>query len=122
MKSLDDMVNISKQKLLDYIEHEEIAFQFCDGLLNIVHPNGNYGEEDLKQNTLCEFEEVKRSITECNSIKVVGKEDIISETDELGLNEFAEWAIETDLLILVDDYLLLCLPDPDTRNVIFETA
>ena len=44
------MANISSNKLLEYIEHEEIAFQFGygDGLLCITHPNGDYGDEDLK--------------------------------------------------------------------------
>ena len=38
------------------------------------------------------------------------------------VNEFADWSKDTDLLILVDEGLLLCLPDPDTRNVIFDAA
>jgi len=38
---------ISRKKLLNYIEHEEIAFLFGDGLMCITHPDGDYSDEDL---------------------------------------------------------------------------
>lgn len=113
---------ISRQKLLDYIEHEEIAFQFGDGLMCITHPNGDYGDDDLAQTMADDIEEMKIFIAESRSLNVVHEKDVVSENDELGFNEFADWSKETDLLILVDDGLLLCLPDPETRNVIFDAA
>ncbi len=117
-----NMKTISRQKLLDYIEHEEIAFQFGDGLMCITHPNGDYGDDDLAQSMADDIEEMKKFIAESRSLSVVHEKDIVSENDELGFNEFADWSKETDLLILVDDGLLLCLPDPETRNVIFYAA
>ncbi len=117
-----NMKTISRQKLLDYIEHEEIAFQFGDGLMCITHPNGDYGDDDLAQSMADDIEEMKKFIAESRSLSVVHEKDIVSENDELGFNEFADWSKETDLLILVDDGLLLCLPDPETRNVIFDAA
>jgi hypothetical protein len=113
---------ISRNKLLDYIEHEEIAFQFGDGLMCITHPDENYGDDDLAQSMANDIKEMKKLIADSHSISVVCKEDVASENDELGFNEFADWSKETDLLILVDDGLLLCLPDPDTRDVIFDAA
>ena len=116
------MKQISRKKLLEYIEHEEIAFQFGDGLMCITHPDGDYGDDDLAQSMANDIEEMKKFIAESHGINVVCKEDVASENDELGFNEFADWSKDTDLLILVDDSLLLCLPDPDTRNVIFDAA
>ena len=118
----ESMKQIYRKKLLDYIEQEEIAFQFGDGLMCITHPDGDYGDEELAQSMANDIEEMKKFIADSHSISVVCKEDIASENDELGFNEFADWSKDTDLLILVDDGLLLCLPDPDTRDVIFDAA
>ena len=116
------MKTISRKKLLDYIEHEEIAFQFGDGLMCITHPDGNYGDDDLAQSMADDIKEMRKYIADSRSINVVHEEDVVSENDELGFNEFADWSKETDLLILVDDGLLLCLPDLNTCDVIFEAA
>lgn len=116
------MKQISQNKLLDYIEHEEIAFQFGDGLMCITHPDGDYGDEDLAQSMANDIEEMKNLIANSRSISVVCKEDVTSENDEFGFNEFADWSKETDLLIIVDEGLLLCLPNPYTRDVIFDAA
>lgn len=116
------MKTISRKKLLDYIEHEEIAFQFGDGLLCITHPYGDYGDDDLAQSIANDVEEMKKFIAGSRSIKIVHVEDVVSENDELGFNGFADWSKDTDLLILVDKGLLLCLPDPDTRDAIFDAT
>lgn len=116
------MKTISRKKLLDYIEHEEIAFQFGDGLMCITHPGGDYGDDDLAQSMANDIEEMKKLISDSHSINVVRKEDVAYENDDLGFNEFADWSKDTDLLILVDNCLLLCLPDPDTRDVIYDAA
>ena len=113
---------ISQKKLLNYIEHEEIAFQFGDGLICITHPHGDYGDDDLALSMAKDIEEIKKFIADSRDISVVQEKDIVSENDELGFNEFADWAKNTDLLILVDKSLLLCLPDPDTRDIIFDAA
>lgn len=102
---------ISRKKLLDYIEHEEIAFLFGDGLMCITHPDGDYGDDDLALSMAKDIEETKKFIVDSCIISAVSKEDIISENDELGFNEFADWSKDTDLLILIDKSLLLCLPD-----------
>ena len=118
----EKMKTISRNKLLDYIEHEEIAFQFGDGLMCITHPDGDYGDDDLAQSMADDIEEMRKYIADSQSINVVHEKDVVSENDELGFNEFADWSKDTDLLILVDNGLLLCLPDSDTRDVFFEAA
>ncbi len=116
------MKSISRKKILEYIDHEEIAFQFGDGLMGITHPDGDYSDDDFAQSMAKDIEEMKKFISDSLSIDAVCKEDIVSENDEFGFNEFAEWSKDTDLLILVDRGLLLCLPVTDTRNIIFEIA
>ena len=114
------MKTISKNKLLNYIEHEQIAFQFGDGLLSITNPEENYSDDDFGKSIADDFDKMKEFIIKSNSITAVHKEDVVSKDDKLGFNEFANWATAKDLLILVDEYLLLCLPNLDTRNVVFE--
>ena len=41
------MKTISKKKLIEYIKCEEIAFQFCDGLMCITHPNESHIDDVL---------------------------------------------------------------------------
>lgn len=116
------MKTISRNILLDYIGHEEIAFQFGDGLMCITRLDGDYGDDDLTQSMAEDILEMRKYIANSRSINVVNENDVISENDELGFNKFAEWSKDTDLLILVDKGPLLCLPDPVTRDVIFEAA
>lgn len=118
----DSQKTISRKKLLEYIEHEEIAFQFGDGLMCITHPDGDYSDDDLALSMAKDIKNMKQFIADSRDISVVHEKDIVSENDELGFNEFADWSKDTDLLILVDKSLLLCLPDPDTRDVVFDAA
>lgn len=118
----DSQKTISRKKLLEYIEHEEIAFQFGDGLMCITHPDGDYSDDDLALSMAKNIKNMKQFIADSRDISVVHEKDIVSENDELGFNEFADWSKDTDLLILVDKSLLLCLPDPDTRDVVFDAA
>ena len=91
-------------------------------MVNVITTAAELGYLSIPENTLIEPEEMKKFIADSHNISVVRKEEVASENDELGFNEFADWSKETDLLILVDEGLLLCLPDPDTRNVIFDAA
>lgn len=118
----DSQKTISRKKLLEYIEHEEIAFQFGDGLMCITHPDGDYSDDDLALSMAKDIKNMKQFIADSRDISVVHEKDIVSENDELGFNEFADWSKDTDLLILVDKSLLFCLPDPDTRDVVFDAA
>lgn len=65
--------------MLDHIEHEEIAFQFGDGLMCITHPDGDYVGDDLAQSMAKDIEEMRKYIADGRSIIVVHKEDVVSE-------------------------------------------
>lgn len=112
------MKTISKKKLLEYIKCEEIAFQFIDGLLCITHPNESHIDDVLVD----DIEEMKKFLINSHNFDIVQKQDVITKDDKLGFNEFANWTIDEDLLILVDEELILCLPDIDTRKIIFNAA
>lgn len=112
------MKTISKKILLEYIECEEIAFQFSDGLLCITHPNASLLDDVLAD----DIEEMKKFLINSHKFTIVQKQDVITKDDKLGFNKFANWTIDEDLLILVDEELLLCLPDIDIRKIIFNAA
>ena len=69
-----------------------------------------------------DIEEMKMFLINSHNFTIVQKQDIITKDDKLGFNEFVNWTIDEDLLILVDEELLLCLPDIDTRKIIFNAA
>ena len=108
---------ISRQALLAYIEKKQIAFQFSDGLMVFTQPDTNeYDEYDKK-----EVAEMKQWIEQSQNLKVVKPGDVIGyESNDIGFNDFAKWSQPKDLLILVDDSLLLCLPNYENYNEIFE--
>lgn len=115
---MNKIEKISREALLDYMSHEQVAFQFSDGLINFTHPDCNYVEEDFEREASDEmFEYVK----EGKSFKIVTPLDVISRDNELGFNEFAEWSLAKDLLIQVDKNLLLCLPNYSNYHEVFYT-
>ncbi len=93
----------SRATLLDLIDHEEIAFQFGDGLLTFT--NQSFDE------VLEEIAEMKKFISNSKSAKIVRPSDLIDDNDSLGFNDFAKWSTDEDMLLLVDECLLLCLPN-----------
>lgn len=109
---------LSKKALLNYIEKEQIAFQFSDGLLTFTKPGKEYDESDFVLGIADEINEMKSVIKNSVSLKTVSKEDFYD--DDLGFAEFANWSVKRDLLILVDDSLLLCLPNYDNYTQVFE--
>ena len=113
---------IVKNKLLNHIEHKEIAFQFGDGLLCFTRPDGNYGDDDIAKSIADEVEEMRKFIIESRSITTIYKDNIVGKNNEFGFNELAGWVTDKDLLILVDKDLLLCLPDSYKSNVIIDVA
>lgn len=90
---------ISRNALLEYIECEQIAFQFGDGLMSFTQTCDDE-----------EMEELRTFISSSSEIKNVSSSDIITVDDKYGFNEFAKWSQSGDLLLLIDESLLLCLP------------
>lgn len=114
------MKEISREALLEYIKTEEIAFQFIDGLMVFTKPHTNVYLDEYDEN---EVEDMKTAIKDCKTLKVVKPNDIMNhEYHDIGFNEFARWSQPLDLLVLVDDNLLLCLPNYKTHDVIFKHA
>lgn len=109
---------LSKKALLNYIEKEQIAFQFSDGLLTFTKPGKEYDESDSVLGITNEIEGMKSCIQGANCLRTMSKEEFYD--DDLGFAEFANWSVKRDLLILVDDSLLLCLPNYDNYTQVFE--
>lgn len=109
---------ISRQALLAYIEKEQIAFQFWDGLITFTQPETGVYDDAHDE---AEVNDMNNAIEQSYSLKVVTPEDVIDYSGQyIGFNEFARWSQLKDLLILVDDSLLLCLPNYENYNEIFE--
>ena len=100
---------VSKKKLLNYIDHEQIAFKFSDGLICFTHCKEDIFD-DLIQ-SITDFDEMKNFIIKSQNMSIVYKWDVVRSDDQFGFNEIAKWATNKDILILVDDELLLCLPN-----------
>lgn len=109
---------LSKKALLNYIDKEQIAFQFSDGLLTFTKPGKKFDESDFYLGIADEINEMKSVIKNSVSLKTVSKEDFYD--DNLGFAEFAKWSVNQDLLILVNENLLLCLPNNENYEEIFE--
>lgn len=108
---------ISRQRLLAYIEKEQIAFQFVDGQIMFTQPEtGVYDDEHDE----AEVNNMKHAIEHSQSMKVVKPKDVVDYSNShIGFNEFVRWSQPKDLLVLVDDCLLLCLLNYENYN---ETA
>lgn len=70
-----------------YIEKEQIAFQFADGLITFTQPvAGVYDDHDE-----AEVNDMRYAIEQSNSLKVVKPENVIDyRKSDIGFNEFAK--------------------------------
>ena len=105
MKSLNDI----KGDLLSYIAHEQVAFQFGDGLICFTKPRNDYDSSDIELGLVDQVEQMKLYVSEAERISVIDKDSLFD--DRLGFAEFATWSNDNDTLILVDEQLLICLPN-----------
>jgi hypothetical protein len=112
MKSLNDI----KAELLNYIAHEQVAFQFGDGLVCFTKPRNDYDSSDIELGLLDQVKQLISHISVAQSISVIDRKSLLD--DKLGFAEFADWSNNNDTLILVDDSLLICIPDsPKTQSL-----
>lgn len=102
---------ISRNALLEYIESEQVAFQFGDGLMTFTHTGDDFETEDVRSFVSVSFE-----------IKEVLALEVITDGDGYGFNELAKWSQDSDMLILVDKTLLLCLPKKDKCRINLQVA
>lgn len=102
---------ISRDALLEYIENEQVVFQFGDGLMTFTQMDDDAETKDVKAFVAASLE-----------IKEVLASEIITKDDEYGLTELAKWSQNSDTLILLDNSLLLCLPPKDTCRINLKIA
>ena len=102
---------ISRYALLEYIDSDQVAFQFGDGLMTFTHTGDDFETEDLRSFVSASFE-----------INEVLASEVITENNELGFNELAKWSQDSDMLILLDKTLLLCLPKKDYCRINLQIA
>ena len=103
MKSLNDI----KGDLLSYTAHEQVAFQFGDGLICFTKPRNDYDSSEIELGLLNQVEQMKSYVSEAEKINVIDKGSLLD--DRLGFADFASWSNDLDTLFLVDDCLLICV-------------
>lgn len=113
MKCLNDI----KRDLLSYIVQEQVAFQFGDGLVSFTKLGNDYDLSDIELGLPDQVKQLISHISVAQSISVIDRKSLLD--DKLGFAEFADWSNNNDTLILVDDSLLICIPDsPKTQSLI----
>lgn len=115
------LMTIDKNILSAYIENNQVEFQFCDGLIEFTSIDGFYDEEDVECDILNHVVEMNTAIKEAKEIKVVDAAEFMEDRDAV-FYEFARWTEGKDLLLLVDDQLLVCIPGCDKNKFIAEAA
>lgn len=105
--------------LLTYIESSQVAFQFCEGLMTFTCLDDGYDSNDSTCVSYDEVNEMRSYLSECQKLSVVDKQDI--NTKDLGFDDLQQWSKETDVLLLADDKLLICLPRKDYECLIHRT-
>ena len=105
MKNLNEI----KKSLLSYIAQKQVAFQFGDGLICFTKPEDNYDSFDMEFELPNMVDKMKTYIHDAESIYSIKRESLFD--DQLGFAEFASWSHEQDSLYLVDDCLLICVPE-----------
>ncbi len=87
---------ISMEALAKFVSKEEVCFQLGDSL-----PEFTNTEENRKQL----LEEIQNSKT----AKIADKR-VHTEFEDIPFVELNDWSTESDLLILLDEWVLICIP------------
>ena len=92
--------NVSKEKLLHYVETEEVVYQIVDELINV----SNDENKEYKESLLAE-------LAAANIVDVYEKDDSEIKEEFPDLND---WSTEDDaLFFLVDLGVLICISKKD---------
>lgn len=89
-------MKISLEALANFVSKEEVCFQLGDSL-----PEFTNTDENRKQL----LEEIKAS----KSAKITDKK-VHTEFEDIPFVELNDWSTESDLLILLDEWVLICIP------------
>lgn len=101
------MKNITADTLRNYIEVNEVVYQFCGGLMEV----SNDAEIDNKENLLKKFRRANR-------VEVYTKHDRWAKD---GWPELADWSTDDDVLFLLDGVgVMICIPKKEAlaNNII----
>lgn len=86
---------IDKEKFLNYVIDNHIVWQPCDGLIET-------GEGSDFSNIL----DIVKAISETRDFEIVCRDQMLKGA----FHDLAEWSTDTDVLILVSDDVLVCVP------------
>lgn len=89
------MVNIEKAILKKYIAKEQVAWQEWDGVMNVSH-----GESTP------DYEDAVKVILNCNTFNADDREGMLKSS----FHSLADWSTKNDVLLLGDDFVLICIP------------
>lgn len=120
MDELPQMImneELFRKKLFEYIDNEQVAFQYCDELMDFTHISA---EESDAEHEREQVEQLKSTILK-DALLPLNMGISSSELLGSGFDELKKWAQEDDQLILVGDVLLLCLP-AQSRAILKLTA
>lgn len=92
-------MNISLSAILEFVKEEEVCYQTGDSL-----PEFTNNKENLA--TLLE------EISESKNAEITTKEELLKLEPDV-FQELVDWSTETDLLIKLDDWVLICIPYTD---------
>lgn len=99
-------ISVSSCRLLEYVEREQIAYKFGDGLLKFTEPQtSRYDcEEDEK-----DVQDLMWYIENGEDMRLVKRSALLQDDLLREFHEIAEWASEEDYLINIEGALVICI-------------
>lgn len=94
---------INRQALIDYITNNEVVYQKAYALIDVSNQNNPEQQNELSA-----------IIHDCEEeLTLDVRENMLGTPFE----ELAEWSNENDSLILIEDKVLMCIPNKDLNSV-----
>ena len=87
-----------KKALIEYVSKKQVAFQYCDELIDFT----NDGKD----------EQAKKLLQEIESSSVCLIKD---RGDNPGFEDIIDWAIPSDILFKLDSGIVICIPGRDNK-------
>ena len=107
-----------RDRLLTYVESSQVAFQFIDGLMTFTKLDDGYDSNDTSCASYDEVNEMILCLSGCQELSAVEKKELIQLN--LGFSDLLQWSKDSDVLILADNKLLICLPRKDYECLIHQ--
>ena len=107
-----------RDRLLTYVESSQVAFQFIDGLMTFTKLDDGYDSNDTSCASYDAVNEMILCLSGCQELSAVEKKELIQLN--LGFYDLLQWSKNSDVLILADNKLLICLPRKDYECLIHQ--